>query len=203
MDHRDEYLKTRGRAVYNAEDIVIGDIIAIPNTATAQTGNIRLYWVKKIRTEDTGPKFRGMTPYPCVDFLKTHVGFNVDDNLEMGERYVHSPSGRSKTTWYPDRAAVKKWWVEIGDIDEEGEEGVEDFWKHEGHVVEDEYLKKLGNLIPQAELPEFHLMISSRDKDEVFSKMEKASQAVKAAKKAFNEIMEISGRSEMKVEIKW
>lgn len=154
-DFRDDFLERRGRLVVRAEEVVLGDVLAIPLHREGSSHDVRLYSVERLDLNPSPPFL--LPPIPRVFLSRPHVGVRVSpSDLQMEYFYIMMPmAGEScKTVWVPENQ----------------EDDFPYFDKHEGNVYcvsDDEELGGLGRLIESMELPSWSFLVQSKSVDVV------------------------------------
>lgn len=177
-DFRDQFLEKHGQLVERAEDVVPGDVLAIP-LHRENSHDVRLYLVERLDLKPSPPFL--LPPLPRVFLRRPHVGVRVSPSkLEMEYFYIMVPmAGEScKTVWVPGNS--------------EGDFPYED--KHEGNVYRvsaDEELGNLGNYIELMELPSWSFLVQSKSVDDVRRYMDEAAPLILEARRYYDALKQL------------
>ena len=175
-DFRDQFLESHGTLVERAEDVIPGDVLAIPLHREDSSHDVRLYSVERLDLKPSPPFL--LPPLPRVFLRRPHVGVRVSPSkLETEYFYIMVPmAGEScKTVWVP------------GNV--EGDFPYED--EHEGNVYRvsaDEELGNLGRFIELMELPNWSFLVQSRSADDIRQYVEAATPVMLEARRYYESL---------------
>ena len=173
-DFRDQFLEKHGTLVERAEDVIPGDVLAIPLHREGSPHDVRLYSVERLNMK---PSPSLLPPLPTVFLRRPHVGVRVSPSkLKTEYFYIMVPmAGEScKTAWVPGNRE--------GDFFED---------EHEGNVYRvsaDEELGNLGRFIELMELPSWSFLVQSRLADDIRQYVEAATPVMLEARRYYESL---------------